>query len=126
MKDLQLIKADTCSPEDSITKIAKFMQKNKSRRVFVIDKNKKLIGILTTVDILNKVVAKEKDPSKVKAEEIMEKKVLSIELSDSLDKALGIMNSLKTFVCPIVDKGKLLGIVSYQSIIASVVKSARS
>ncbi len=126
MKDIKLIKADTCSPDETIHDIAKKMAKKRLRRFFVVDKSKKLIGIVTTVDIINEVVSKHKEPSKVKVKDIMEKKVRYIDVNDSLDDALKIMNKLNTFVCPITKNKKLLGIVSYQNIISSVTKSMRN
>lgn len=125
MKDIKLIKAETCSPESTVQEISKEMQKNKLRRLFVVDKDKKLLGIITTVDIINRVVAKSKDPSKIKASEVMEKNVLHVDIDEPLNNALKIMNKLKTFVCPIVEKKKLLGLVSYQNIISSTIKAAR-
>lgn len=118
-KSLKILKADTCQQEESIKKIAEFMAKNQVRRIFIIDKKQELKGIITTTDIVDKVVAKAKDPEKTKAEEIMTKKVLAINFEDDLNTALEIMNKLKTFVCPVIKNKKLLGVISYNDIISS-------
>lgn len=125
MQDIKLIKADTCSPEDTVSTIAKKMKSKKIRRFFVIDKAGKLLGVVTTVDIINKIVATNKNPSKTKVKDVMTKNIQAISTEENLDDCLKIMNDLKTFVCPVVEKGKLLGVVSYQNIIASVVHGAR-
>lgn len=125
MKDIKLIKADTCFPEETVNSIAKKMQKNKIRRMFVIDKKKKLLGVITTVDIVDKIVAKSKDPNKIKVKEIMTKKVKYVDKTDSLDECLKVMNQLKTFMCPITDNGRLMGVVSYQNILTTVVEASR-
>lgn len=124
MEKLRILKAETCSPEDLIKNIAKKMLDKKCRRYFVIDKDKNLIGLCTTVDI-TAAVAKGKDPKKTKVKDIMTKKVKYITLEDDLDKAISIMNSLKTYVCPVVKDKKLLGILSYQEILAHAIKAAR-
>lgn len=123
-KEIPLIKAETCSPDDSIKDVAKRMQSKKSRRIFVVDKSKNLIGVVTTVDLV-KIIAKGRDSSKIKVRDIMTKKVKSVDVDESLHDAIEIMNSLKTFVCPIVHKKKLIGLVSYQDIISSVVHATR-
>ncbi len=58
------------SPHDTIQKIVKIFQEQKKNCV-VVYKNKKLVGILSNRDILWKVVAKHKDLSKVKVQDVM-------------------------------------------------------
>ena len=110
---LHLIKALTCDEKESIKNIAKKLRKNKDRRIFVVDSKGKLKGIITTTDIAYKGFEK----NDLKAENIMTSKVKAIEKKDSLEKALEIMNDLQTFVCPVVDKGKIIGLISYHDAI---------
>lgn len=102
-------------PKQDIVSLAKLFKSKKERRAFVVDKNKKLLGIVTNSDLVYKAVANKK--INLTVEDVMEKKVGSIDLGDPLEKALGIMNKHETFVCPVVNKGVLLGIVNYHDII---------
>ena len=68
----------------------------------------------------------QKDSKKTLVSQVMTKNVHSVNVDESLDECLKIMNKLKTFVCPIVKNEKLLGVVSYQNIIASVVIASRN
>jgi len=123
---IKIIRAETCSPEDNCLIIAKLMSKKNQRRVFVLGKNKKLAGVVTTTDFLTKIAAKNLNSKNVKIKDIMSKKVFSIETKDNIDDALKIMNKLKTFVCPITENGKFLGIITYQNLISHIVKQTRA
>ena len=125
MEEIKLIKADTCYPSESVLSVAKRMQSKKMRRFYVVDKEQKLLGVVTTVDIVNKIVASKKDPSKTTVDKIMTKTVKSVSVDNNVEECLEIMNKLKTLACPITKEGKLLGVVSYQNIIASVVAARK-
>lgn len=124
-KKIKIIKADTCYGEDSVLKVAKKMGENKIRRFYVINKKNELIGVVTTVDIIHKVVAPNKDPSKILVKDIMTSKVQYVNYDENIDSALKIMNKLKTFVCPLVKNSKLIGLLSYQNLISSLVDHTR-
>ncbi|PIN89204.1 hypothetical protein COU57_06370 [Candidatus Pacearchaeota archaeon CG10_big_fil_rev_8_21_14_0_10_32_14] len=123
--EIKLIKPNTCSPDETIFKVSAEFQKKKLRRMLVVDKQNKLVGILTTVDLV-KFITSGKDSRKTKVKEFMISKVKSVEEDEKLEDALKIMNQLKTFVCPVTRKGKLIGVVGYQDIIAHAVSKSRS
>lgn len=116
-KEIKIIKADTCSEEDSVINIAKTMKKNNTRRVFVLSKEKKLLGIVTTLDIVTRVVAENKEVSKVKVKDIMTKNVKYITAEENVEDALRIMNTTHSYVCPILKDDKFLGVLSYHNIL---------
>jgi len=122
-KKLKVHKCLTCSEGDSIAKISKVLKENKDRRIFVVDNDNGLKGIITTTDLVYKALANDK--LNLKAADIMEKNVGVIDLKEPLEKALGIMNAHKSFVCPVVEKKKLLGVVSYHDILDYVVSDSR-
>jgi len=59
-----------CSPADSISKVVKIFQKENKNCILVYEK-KKLVGILSTRDLLRRVAGQYKDLSKVKVKEVM-------------------------------------------------------
>jgi CBS domain-containing protein len=121
IKKIKILPVITCSLDDSITHIAKVMKEKKERRVFVVDKSKKLEGIITTTDLVYKALAN--DSKNLKAKDVMTQEVKSIDIQEDMEKALEIMNDLKTFTCPVTDKGKLLGLVSYHDLVSYVISS---
>ena len=58
------------SPADTIQKIVRVLQQE-NKNCVLIYKKKKLVGILSTRDIVKKVAGKYKDLSRVKAEDVM-------------------------------------------------------
>jgi signal-transduction protein with cAMP-binding, CBS, and nucleotidyltransferase domain len=107
----------------SIVDVSKLMTKKKERRVFVVDKEDHLLGIITSTDIVSKVVAKKKLGQKAK--DIMVKKVSSIDISKPLENALAIMNKHQTFFCPILKDNKLLGVIQYHDLISFLFSEER-
>jgi arabinose-5-phosphate isomerase len=107
--------------EDKIVDIAKLMKAKKERRVFVVGKGDILKGIITNTDIVAKVVSTNK--FNLKAKDVMTKNPSSIDISDPLENALGIMNKHETFVCPVVDHGKLIGLIQYKDVMNSILLS---
>lgn len=119
IKKIKIHKVLTCNENDSAKDIAKKLRENKERRIFVVDKESKLIGLITTTDLVYKALGE----NALKARDVMTKDVKAVDISEDLDRALEIMNELNSFVCPVVDKGKILGIISYHELIKYVFKS---
>ena len=119
-KKVKVHKVLTCNVDHSVQQIAQILKKNK---VFVVDDEAVLQGIITTTDLVYNALAENK--TSLKAADIMEKNVGSINMNDPLDKAFGIMNTHKTYVCAITDKGKLLGVISYHDIVGYIVSNTR-
>lgn len=116
MAKLKIARVLTCSEEEDIVKIARTMSQKKDRRMFVLDKSKKLIGIITVTDLAFKALAKNK--INLKAKDIMTKGVKSVDITEPLEKAFEIMNPLKTYTCPITKNGKLLGVVHHHDLMS--------
>jgi len=111
----------TCNLNDNVKEIAKKLKENRDRRIFVVDSEDKLKGIITTTDLVYKFLAEERED--LKAEDIMTKEVKSVGVSEDLEKALEIMNEIKSFSCPLTEDGKIIGLISYQDILGHVFKT---
>ena len=120
---IKIHKVLTCNPNDNITSIAKKLKDNNERRIFVVDSDKKLLGIVTTTDLVYKVLSKNKE--NLKAKEIMTKNIKAVDTSEDLNKALEIMNEIKSFSCPLTENNKIIGLISYHDLIGSVFSSLR-
>lgn len=120
IKKIKVHNALTCGLEDSVKDVANKLKDKKERRIFAVDNSGKLQGVITTTDLVYKAF----NGKNLKAGDIMTKDVKAVDISDELDKALEIMNDIKSFVCPVTDKGKILGVISYQEIINYLYKEA--
>ena len=114
IKDLDLINIIKCKVEDSVQSCAVIMKDKKVRHIFVEDESGKLVGIVSPVDISNKLVVGNKDPQKTKVKEIMNHPVQTVELNQGVEFAMKIMIENNTITVPVVDQGKAVGLVAYQ------------
>jgi CBS domain-containing protein len=118
----QIVKRKTVlvRPEDTIHKVARILARNKVGSAVVVDENEEIVGIITDRDILDKVVAKGKDPKKVLVKDVMTKKPVTIEddytIQDAIDKMMdkGIRRLLVTRV------GKPIGFVTAADLLAAL------
>jgi signal-transduction protein with cAMP-binding, CBS, and nucleotidyltransferase domain len=122
IKDLNIERVQNCTENDSIVEVAKLLKEAHARHVYVVNKDQNLKGIISSVDIANKVVAEGKDPKTLKASDVMNSPVDAVELNQETEFALKIMMSRNTFHCPVLDCGKLVGTVSYNDVFTHVGK----
>lgn len=72
----------------------------------------KVQGIISERDIINKLVSKKLDATTVKVSDVMTKNVLTVTSDTTVQKAMEIMTEKRFRHLPIVDDGKLIGIIS--------------
>ncbi|MCD6372609.1 MAG: CBS domain-containing protein [Thermococcus sp.] len=112
-------KAVIVKPSDTVHRVARILSKNRVGSAVVVKKGE-IVGIITDRDILDKVVAKGKDPKSVKVEEVMTKNPITIEddydISDAIDKMMdkGIRRLLVTRL------GKPIGFVTAADLLAAL------
>lgn len=120
----------TVSPDTSLLKTGKILKESNVRRVPVVDNSGAVIGIISDRDV------KDASPSKattldmyemhyllaeIKARQIMTKNPITIKSSDTVEKAAMIMLDNKIGGLPVVDDGKLVGIISDQDVFKALV-----
>lgn len=108
----------TVGPEASVTEVAKLMDESGAGAVIIIDQERRVKGILTFRDVVTRVVARELDPSKVKAGDIMTENVYVAPADAPLDYIAGMMIKYGVRRIPILNKlGRLVGIVEAKDLI---------
>jgi CBS domain-containing protein len=78
----------------------------------IITENKNAVGIVTERDIVQKVVAKQKNAKEQKLKDIMSKPLKAIEASQTIEDAALAMREHNIKRLPVLDKGNLVGIIS--------------
>ena len=78
--------------------------------------NDKPLGIITESDIIKKVVAENLKASDVYVEEIMSSPIIVIDPYSALEEAMKIMGKCNIRRLPVVEKGKLIGIITHKDI----------
>ena len=88
LKSLKLLPVISCSLDDPVMDVAKKLSKFQERRIFVLDKKKTPVGIISIVDINDRVVAKGKSPKTTKAKDAMSYPLnLILDINVSLEEA---------------------------------------
>jgi len=82
--------APTVRPSDSVSNTAKIMVEKNVGAVIVAD-DKKPIGIITEKDILNRVINAKKDSAKTLAKDVMSTPLVTIDIKQTANQALEIM-----------------------------------
>ena len=96
----------------SVREISKILEKKNLRHVYVIDKENVPLGVVGISDINSKVVVKGKSSDDLKAKDIMNKKISTVDVNDKVSKAYLEIINLNTSSLPVVKDGKLIGVVS--------------
>lgn len=120
MKIKEIMKeVKTISPEETVKDAAVLMNKYSIGSLVVVDSKKKLVGIVTERDIMQKVTAPNKLAGKVLVEDIMSNKLITIDANDLLDDAVYLMIKNKIKKLPVIDNDELVGIVTATDIVAN-------
>lgn len=100
----------------SVREAVKIMDENNIGVLPVVE-NDKPIGVITERDILRRVVAKNIDLDKKKAEDIMTKNPITIEHDATILEATRLMSENGFRRLLVVKNGKLVGVVTAKDII---------
>ena len=106
----------TISAESLASKVVDSMLTNNIGSVIVVE-SEKPVGIITEKDILNRLVDTQRDPNKTTANEIMSSPLITIDREKSLLEALNIMESSDIRRLVVVDKGKIVGMLSERRVL---------
>ncbi len=103
---------------------AKAMAEHRVGSVLVV-KGNEIKGIFTERDILNKIVAKGLDPDEVKIEEVMTRDLLVCSPDDTIEEVSRMITSAKKRHIPVIEKGKLVGLITGGDIMATVLEDRK-
>ena len=104
------------SKKTNIEECAKEMIKNKVGSVLVIE-NKKLLGLITEKDVMEKVVAFSKDPRKIKAEQIMTNKITTTTPEEDIYKAILKMRNTSVRRLPVLKEDQVIGLLTVKDVL---------
>jgi len=105
----------------SVTEAAKSLKKNKARHVYVV-KNKVPMGVVSSIDIVNDVIAEGKSSNKTKVEEIMRYPIHAIDFEDSIVDAYFKLAKFNMVVIPVLKNKRIVGLLTSHEIMKHFVK----
>lgn len=115
VEDAMVKEVITVDAKTSIRRAAEIMNQFEIGCLIVV-KRGKAVGIITERDVLKRVVALSKDPEKTKVEEVMSKPLVVAEPDMDLEEAVKLMFEMKIKKLPVVEEGRLAGLVSLTDI----------
>lgn len=113
--EIMNVKVVTVTADTTIEKVARLANKYRIGGLPVIDKNRKLVGIVTERDVMRKVVALNKKPASVKVKDIMTSppEMFVAKPNDDMNWVAKQMAKHDITRVPIVtDNGMLVGVVT--------------
>lgn len=114
----------TINKEKTIVEAAQIIG-DKGVGSLVITDNGNIVGVLTERDMITKCIAKGCDPSKTKVSEIMSSPVVAIDPEADIIDAAKLMVSKMIRRLPVLDGGKLVGIITTYDLVKNVSKGKR-
>ncbi|MFB3888428.1 MAG: cyclic nucleotide-binding/CBS domain-containing protein [Candidatus Bathyarchaeia archaeon] len=117
VKDAMSSPVVTTTEDAPANKVAKLMEENDLGCVIVTNKEGKPIGIITERDLVLRVLAKNQQPNKVPAKDIMTAPLATIEPDATISDAARRMSRLDIRRLGVTYKGELVGIVSSKDIL---------
>jgi len=111
----------TVNPSSSLEEAAKKMKQKNVGSILVVDQNMMLKGILTDRDIALAIAAEGKSPQTA-VEEIMRKDPKSVDITGRIERCFEIMSQANIRRLPVVENGKLVGVISSADLAATLKK----
>lgn len=114
-RDIMTRKVYTVSPEASVQEVAQLLSQKRISGAPVIDKDGKMIGIVTEADIIGKV-----DREGLRAADIMSPEIIAVDEETRVGEIAMLLTERKIKRVPVMRNGKLVGIVCRADIVHAV------
>jgi CBS domain-containing protein len=111
IRDIMTTGLTTATPDTSLEEIATMM-KNENVGTIPIVEDDELCGLITDRDIVVRCVAEGRNPADIRAEDILSEDLHVIEVDEDADAAAELMARHQVRRLPVVENGRLVGIVS--------------
>jgi CBS domain-containing protein len=102
----------------SVVDAARLMREEHLGSLPITD-DEQLVGMITDRDITTRVVAEASDPLKTSIEDVYSRDLIAVEPDKDLDEALQLMARHQVRRLPVVENGRLVGIVAQADIALS-------
>jgi CBS domain-containing protein len=99
----------------SVVEAARLMREQDIGSLPITD-DEKLVGMITDRDITMRVVAEAADPKMTSVEDVYSRDLISVEPDKDLEEALRLMARHQVRRLPVVENGRLVGIVAQADI----------
>ena len=118
VKDIMSSPVATIDENETVDKAAQLMDEQNVGCIVVTSKQGKPLGIITERDLVIRVLARNSQPSKLIAKEVMTSPLITVDPDETLSEAARRMSRLNIRRLGVMYKGNLVGLVSSKDILA--------
>jgi CBS domain-containing protein len=108
------------SPKDSVYKALQLMAEKNVGAVLVVE-NGRMAGIFTERDYARKVILMGRTSLDTPVEDIMSKDMVTIDPEQTIEDCLALMSKHRIRHLPVMDRGRLVGMVSMRDVIDVII-----
>ncbi len=107
----------TIKPDAKISATSKLLSQHRIGAVLVTDAADKIVGIISERDIVRGLASHGGSVAELSVTDLMTRDVRTCGLGDTIADIMGIMTALRVRHLPVLDDGKLVGIVSIGDVV---------
>lgn len=108
----------TCTPDDTLEAVAKLLHANRIGAMPVCKMATGMVGIISERDLVRSFATQPGDLRNMRARDVMTTRVISCGPDDSMRAAQDLMRLNRFRHLPVVDAGRVLGILSIRDTLA--------
>lgn len=112
VRDVMVTDVVTVDPETVVKEAVRVMNEFDIGCV-VVAEGGNVVGIMTERDVLKRVVEEGREPEKTRVADVMSKPPVTVGPDASLETAIEVMFKFKVKKLPVVEMGKLVGLVTF-------------
>ncbi|MCL5802336.1 MAG: CBS domain-containing protein [Thermoplasmataceae archaeon] len=116
-KDIMKEYTNMLGEDTTALEASKIMSNDRVGFVVVKDKEGKPFGMVTEWDYINKIISKGVDPSRITMKELMVTPIISVDPKTPTDKITVMMSKHGIRRIPVIENGKLVGVITSRDII---------
>ncbi len=114
------------TPDDSVLDALRLMAEKNIGALVVVDKNGDLCGVMSERDYARKVILESRASAETTVGTIMTAEVTTVDSQTTVDRCMELMTNGKFRHLPVIDDGKLVGLVSIGDVVRSVIEGQQS
>jgi CBS domain-containing protein len=105
-------KPEAIDPDMTVTAAAGFIAK-RSEQCLIVSKDELVVGIVTSTDMIEKVIAVGANPTEVLVRDIMSTPVITVNVKATVTEAAQVMSDYGVRKLPVLDEsGELAGVIT--------------
>jgi CBS domain-containing protein len=108
------------APEAWVYDAIALMEEKKIGALFVVE-DSRLVGVISERDYARKIILQDRASKQTRVREVMTSPVIYVEASTALAECMRIIDHERVRHLPVMDEGKLVGVVSIGDVVRAII-----